>query len=473
MLFTSTAYITFLLGVLLLYWFLPSVRWQNILLVAASYFFYGFVHPWFCLLLAGATLVNYGGARLMTAIPARRKLLLWGCLAADLGVLAAFKYFNFFFDNFRALLSTMGMQLPPFAHSILIPAGISFYTFLMMGYVIDAYWGRIEPCRSILNFALFAAFFPQTVCGPIERANHLLPQIQTRRQWKGSVVTSAAPLLLMGFLKKLVIADNVGVWVDKIFMMRHPPLPFLLLGAFGFAIQIYADFSGYTDIARGTARLFGFELFENFRSPYLAVSPSDFWRRWHISLSTWLRDYLFLPLSYAVMRRIDSDRVLFLKTESFAYILGTMGTMFLAGLWHGAAWNYVAWGSYYGLLMVLYHLCGVKGNWKPRGFRAVSAWAIMFLLTLAGWALFRSPSLHWLASVFHAPRWGTAGPQIAAFVMILGVILFYCSPLFIRRALDRWLPGSSVAWAAFYASVVIIIAVFHHGQAQDFIYLQF
>jgi hypothetical protein len=173
------------------------------------------------------------------------------------------------------------------------------------------------------------------------------------------------------------------------------------------------------------------------------------------------------------MRRIRSDRVLFLKTESFAYILGTMGTMFLAGLWHGAAWNYVAWGSYYGLLMVLYHLCGVKGNWKPRGFRAVFAWAIMFLLTLAGWTLFRSPSLHWLASVFHAPQWGTAGPQIAAFVMILGVILFYCSPLVVRGALDRWLPRSSVAWAAFYAIVVIMIAVFRHGEAQDFIYLQF
>jgi len=473
MLFTSINFIAFLAIVFLVYWFLPSVRWQNVLLVAASYFVYGFVHPWFCLLLAAETLINYVGARLMAAVPARRKILLLGCLAADLGILAAFKYFNFFFENFRHLLSTMGIHLPSFASSILIPAGISFYTFLMIGYVVDVHWGRVEPCRNILEYALFASFFPQTVCGPIERANHLLPQIQARRRWKASVVSSAAPLLLMGFLKKLVIADNVGVWVDRIFMMRHPPLLFLLLGAFGFAVQIYTDFSGYTDIARGTARLFGIELFENFRSPYLAVSPSDFWRRWHISLSTWLRDYLFLPLSYAVMRRIRSDRVLFLKTESFAYILGTMGTMFLAGLWHGAAWHYVAWGSYYGLLMVLYHLFGIKGNWKPRGLRAAFAWAIMFLLTLAGWSLFRSPSLGWLGSVFHAPEWGTSGPKIAAFAMILGVILFYCSPLFIRGALNRWLPRSSVAWAAFYASVIIMIAVFHYGEAQDFIYLQF
>lgn len=473
MTFTSGAYAAFLVALLAVHWALPTRRARNALLLAAGYAFYGFVHPWFCLALAGATLATYVSALGIAARPARRKLFLGACLVADLGALAAFKYFGFFHDNVRAVLAVVGLSLPGPVAKLVVPVGISFYTLLLVGYVLDVYWKRLEPCRDLLDFALFSAFFPQVVSGPIERGGHLLPQVRAFRKWDAGAAASAVPLLVTGFLKKLVVGDNVGVWVDRLFMMDRPPLPFLLLGAFGFAIQIYADFSGYTDIARGSARLFGFELFENFRSPYAAISPSDFWRRWHISLSTWLRDYVFLPAAYAVMRPIRSARVLFLRTESFAYAVAALMTMALAGLWHGAAWTFVAWGVYHGLLMVIYHLAGIKGSWRPRGIRRGFAWAVMFLLTLAGWALFRAPSLGWLASALRAFKWGLSGPQAAALVMVLGTIMLFASPLVLRMALDRWFPRSRVATAAYLAAAIVIIAVFHLGTSQDFIYVRF
>jgi len=473
MLFTSLDYLVLLAAVWSIYWLLPSVRFQNLLLLVASYIFYGYVHPWFCLLIASAALFNYGCARLMDASPRRRRMLLRIGIVANLVLLGVFKYLNFFFDGVRAGLAAIGLDVPHVVLTLALPAGISFYTFLNIGYLVDVGRGHVPACRSLLNFALFDSFFPQVVSGPIERARHLLPQIESRRNWRWEFIASAFPLLLQGLLTKMVIADNIAVYVDKIFMMRRPSWALLAVGTVAFAVQILADFSGYTDIARGSARLLGFDLFENFNKPYAAVSPSDFWRRWHMSLSSWLRDYLFLPISYGIMRRIEADRVLFIKTESFAYVAGTLLTMFLAGLWHGASWNFICWGLYYGVLMAVYHLAGFKGNWRPRGIKAAAAWTVMSLLTLAGWALFRSPSLGWLSSALTVPRFGFSGEPLLASVMVLGLTAAYSLPWLLVPLQNRLAADRPVARAALHACILLIIVVFHRGQSQDFIYFQF
>jgi alginate O-acetyltransferase complex protein AlgI len=472
-LFTSFTYIVFLAIVIALYWLLPRFRWQNVLLVAANFLFYGFVHHWFCLLLFFLIVFTYETAWAVHQNQRHRRFLFWVGIIGLVVVLATFKYFNFFYEDITALLRLLGIGLPPIMLRLLLPAGISFYTFMLLGYLIDVYRGTVAPCRSFISFALFASFFSLLISGPIERAKHLLPQIESPRRWQTDRAVSALALLVRGFAKKLVIADNIAFIVDKIFMLDRPPLPLLAVGTFAFALQIFADFSGYTDIARASGRFLGFELVENFNFPFRSTSPSDFWRRWHISLSSWLRDYLFLPMAFWFMRRVKDARWLGIKTESAAYVIGIIATMFLAGLWHGASWNFVAWGIFHGLLMAGYHLAGIKGNWIPRGWRAVAAWMVMQGFILGGWALFRAPSLSWLFHVLGWPQWNNQKALLAS-AMTLAVLLPYALLLWLIGKAHQQRPERLVfIQAAFHAVLVLIIVMFHFGQANDFIYFRF
>ncbi len=473
MLFTSFAYLVFLLAVVVLHWLLPGQRWRNALLLAANFVFYGFVHPGLCLLLLLLILLTYGLALAMAARPDRSRLLFWAGVAGLLGVLAAFKYFNFFYQDVQSLLRLLGLGLPPLALRVALPAGISFYTFLLLAYLIDVRRGTVAPCRSLVSFALFASFFPLLLSGPIERAKHLLPQIEGPRRWQGRRAVSALALLVRGYVKKMVVADSVAYLADRIFLLERVPLPLLLAGAAAFAVQVYADFSGYTDIARASARLLGFDLVENFDAPYRAVSPPDFWRRWHISLSSWLRDYLFLPLSFWFLRHVRRARLLGVKTESVAYVIGILATMTLAGLWHGASWNFVCWGLFHGLLLAGYHLAGIKGNWRPRGRRAAGAWLAMQGFVLFGWALFRAPSLNWVLTALLRPQWGNRNSWLAA-AMILSVGLAYGLLLWlISRAHKSWERWPAFAQSAFHAALILVLVVFHQASGNDFIYFQF
>lgn len=367
MLFTSFDYIFFLLLIGIAYWLLPRFRWQNLLLVCANFIFYGYVNRWICLLLFLMIGFTYLIAGAVFWSLRHRRFLFWTGVSALVAVLAIFKYFNFFYEDIGAFLNQLGIRLPALILRILLPAGISFYTFQLLGYLIDVYRKTVVPCRSLVSFALFASFFPLLICGPIERAKHLLPQIENPRLWQTKNAISALALLIRGYCKKVVIADNIAFFVDKIFMLKQPPLALLVAGTMAFALQIYADFSGYTDIARASGRFLGFEVFENFNLPFRSVSPADFWRRWHISFSTWLRDYLFLPIAYLFLRKNSKPKFLGIKTESAAYVTGIIATMSAAGLWHGASWNFVCWGLFHGLLLAGYHLAGIKGNWSPRG----------------------------------------------------------------------------------------------------------
>ena len=261
---------------------------------------------------------------------------------------------------------------------VVLPAGISFYTFQSIGYVVDVARGHVPACRSFRDYVLFVSFFPQLVAGPIQRAGQLLTQIQMPRRISPALVGDAFYLLVWGFFKKLVIADNVAITADKVFAIQEPSFPILWAGVLAFCVQIYADFSAYTDIARGSARLLGFKLSQNFNHPYIAESPSDFWRRWHISLSTWIRDYIYIPLRGS-------------RGSEARTILNLTIVFLLTGLWHGASWNFVIWGLYYALLTIIYRLADAVVPARIQtlpGLRAGKI-ALMFVLTNVGWLIFR------------------------------------------------------------------------------------
>ena len=334
--FHSLAYLCFFPVVLALYWALPR-RGQNALLVLASYIFYGWEHPWFLLPLWGSTIVDYGCARAMETTPRYRRAFLVISIIVSVALLGTFKYAGFAISNLNEVLTHFGDQPLQVIWQLALPAGLSFYTFQSIGYVVDVYVGRVKAERNLLDYALYVSFFPQLVAGPIERAGHMLPQYHRDRRFDPADWRAGLGLMLWGFFKKIVVADNAAFIANRVFGLAHPSYPVLWAGVLAFAVQIYADFSGYTDIARGSARLLGIELMRNFDHPYIATSPADFWRRWHISLSTWLRDFIYIPLGGS---RASVARASF----------NLMATFALSGLWHGASWNYVIWGIYWGAL---------------------------------------------------------------------------------------------------------------------------
>ncbi len=391
MLFNSLTFLIFFGCVLLFYYRLPF-RAQNIFLLGASYLFYGWWDFRFLFLLIFTSAFDYVLAQMIENQPDRRRKrwLLFFSLGSNLGVLCVFKYFNFFAVELAALLNTFGWQASfPILH-VVLPVGISFYTFLSMSYTIDVYRGELKATRDPVAFLLFVSFFPHLVAGPIVRASYLLPQCEAPRTIKSQEVVNGIWLILLGYVKKVVIADRLAGFVNLGFANQQAPLftdanSWLVLYAFAF--QIYGDFSGYSDIARGLSKILGFELPVNFRAPYLVTNPSAFWRHWHITLSTWLRDYLYIPLGG---NRRGAART------SFNLLL----TMVLGGLWHGAGVAYVLWGFYHGVLLIVHrwvtHLrervlgpgSGSPSNWR----KAEHVFLVVFFFHLicVGWLFFRA-----------------------------------------------------------------------------------
>ncbi|MFQ5767123.1 MAG: MBOAT family O-acyltransferase, partial [Acidobacteriota bacterium] len=460
--FTSFSYLYLLVVVLALYWTVRNRTLQNLLLLISSYLFYGWIHPWFCFLIASSTLIDYLCGLGMEKHSRLKKRFLIVSLVSNLGLLGTFKYFNFFTDNAYQVLTALGFHPHTMSLRIFLPVGISFYTFQTLSYTIDIYRGKLKPRRNLLDFAVFVSFFPQLVAGPIERAVRFLPQVERPRFLSMRQVEEAWPLLVRGYLKKLVIADNAAVYADKVFMYAHPSLPLLTAGTLAFTLQILSDFSAYTDIARGSAKLLGFELIENFRSPYLAISPSDFWRRWHISFSTWIRDYLYIPLGGS-------------RVATFGrYAFVVAATMTLSGLWHGAAWNFIIWGFYHGVLLLAYHRLGLAGRWRPSTFwTAAVAWAAMFFFTIFGWLIFRAPDLSWLMDCLTHLSWQFGEASFLVSLQICLFILFYSIPLLLFLYLDRRLPAKKWIHSIAYGLCLFAIVLLFQEAGQDFIYFQF
>lgn len=459
MTFQSLEYAVLLVVVFATYWFLPR-RLQNLLLLGASYVFYSYVDPRMALLLGGYTAVNYLAARRIKddTTNSRRYLIL--AVVASLGTLALFKYAGFFVDNVADVLDTVGLASFESTLMIILPVGISFYTFQSLGYVIDVYAGRTHARKSLVDTALFISFFPQLVAGPIERASRLFPQIEQRRTFDADRTASGLSLLMWGLFKKLVIADNVGMIVDNIFGVSQPGAAMLWVGVLAFGVQILADFSGYTDIARGSARLLGIELSVNFRHPWLASSPTDFWRRWHITLSEWLRDYVYIPLG--------GDRRGRRRT-----VINVAITFILGGLWHGAAWNFVLWGVLHAALILIWRAASALQIPSNR----LLTTTLTFIAVSTSWLLFRECDLTFLGeNIF-------ANSQETRLALTYGITaLLYSLPLWLHAAIDHptfdnlWTrnDGSrTVAFAALTLTSFIAILWLRADTSAEFIYFRF
>lgn len=379
MLFNSLTYLVFLPLVLVAFHLLKKDH-QNLWLLAASWVFYGWWDYRFLALLAFSSTVDYfcGISIYEANKKADKKKFLYLSLFVNLGALAFFKYFNFFADSFLILLESLGFNADIHTLNIILPMGISFYTFQTMAYSLDIYWGKQKPTRSVVNFFLYVSYFPQLVAGPIERASHLLPQIEGNRKITSDSIAQGLFLITFGFFKKVAIADTAAIVVNQVF---SNPAEYgsmqLLIGIYAFAIQIYCDFSGYTDIARGTSKFFGIDLMENFNFPYFSRSITEFWRRWHISLSAWLRDYLYIPLGGNRFGKLKTYRNL-------------MTTMLLGGLWHGASWNFVFWGGLHGSYLSIERAFNYGKEYSKNYLFSISQWFITFHLVCFAWIFFRA-----------------------------------------------------------------------------------
>ena len=475
MLFTELEFWAFFLVVMVAYVLLPH-RGQNRMLLVASYVFYGAWDWRFLGLILLSTGIDYLVALRIRqeSDDLRRRHWLMVSLAANLGMLAIFKYLGFFVDSFQELLGWAGYHPDPVVLAIVLPVGISFYTFQTLSYTIDVYRRELEPSRDFLDFALFVAFFPQLVAGPIERASNLLPNIQNPRVLSWEALRRGAVLCLTGLIKKVVIADGVAPSVDAIYSSPDPSRLDILFATWLFAIQIYCDFSGYTDIARGVAKMMGFHLMRNFAQPYFATDPQEFWRRWHISLSTWLRDYLYISLGGNRGGRWKTYRNL-------------MATMVLGGLWHGAAWNFVLWGFYQGVLLAGHR--ALAGRWGGPGRRPAGLgrllWkglviAVFFQIVCYGWLLFRARSFEQiteftgrLAGVLPAPAMLSMPVPPAASLLGIAVLFLWDAAIERRGDVQFYARWPMVVRAGLYAGMIYLLAFGATTATSAFIYFQF
>lgn len=487
MLFNSIEFAIFLPVVFALYWFVTrrNLKAQNVLILVASYVFYGWWDWRFLSLIIFSSLVDYsvGLGLARTDDRRQRKLLLIASIVVNIGLLGFFKYFNFFSESFARAFTLLGRPIDAGRLNIVLPVGISFYTFQTLSYTIDVYRRELEPTRDIVAFLSFVSFFPQLVAGPIERAAHLLPQFRRRRSFEIDQAVDGMRQILWGLFKKVVIADNCATYADAIFANHsHYAANTLLLGVVVFAFQIYCDFSGYSDIAIGTARLFGFRLMRNFNYPYFSRDIAEFWRRWHISLTSWFRDYVYIPLGGSRRGVPVTIRNIFI-------------VFLLSGFWHGANWTFLVWGfvnACYFLPLMLLKLnrrnidTVAEGRIFPSLKEAIQM-AITFLLTLFAWVFFRADSvptaLSYLKSMLSPSLFRisvmdikklSAGPHIIYLFLFLFIFLLI---EWLQRGKQHALQFEDgrfplvVRWCVYYAVAIIIF--WFQGAQQEFIYFQF
>lgn len=483
MLFNSLQFLVFFPAVVLLYWILPpGGKSRNVMLLIASYYFYMNWEPAFALLIMFSTVTTWGGAitldLLRTNYPEvskkKGKITIASVIVINLTILFTFKYLNFAGDQIRWIIDKagLGMSVPEF--DILLPVGISFYTFQAIGYIIDVWRGTILPERNLMTYALFVSFFPQLVAGPIERAKNLLPQFHIRHQFDGLRLARGLELMVFGYFMKLCIAENVAPYVNAVYNnMPHHNGNSILLATFFFAFQIFCDFGGYSLIAIGAARCMGFSLMQNFRQPYLATSVKDFWRRWHISLSSWFSDYVYIPLG--------GNRVKPLRHHANLFT-----TFLVSGIWHGANFTFVAWGAYHGVLQCL-HTATKKMRARLSG-RVTTGFGmvITFILMVLGWIFFRANTFNDAIMAFRKIIFergmlfnGEGKPALIMSLLLIMLLMVFeiCHELRERR--DGYHGGCesynhsmtrSILTTSFLTVVILLTAQFSDGQ---FIYFQF
>lgn len=490
MVFNSLPFLLFFLVVFSIYWSINNkfLKIQNICLLVCSYFFYGYADWSFLLLLAGSSMFNYTIAHFISLSQNAflRKLLFLTGIGANISSLIIFKYFNFFIGSIQNLFSQIFGSLQPGSLELIVPLGISFYTFLSISYIVDVYKKKIPAEKNIVNVLLSLSFFPIILAGPIQRPSTLIPQLREKRIFNLELASDGIRQFLWGLFVKMVIADNCAVYTDKIFSSFADFNPStLLFGALLYSIQIYADFSAYSDMAIGIAKLLGFQLIRNFNFPYFARDISDFWKRWHISLTLWFRDYVFLPIAYWVSGKIKRESVLFIPTEFYIYTIGILITWSLTGLWHGANHTFIVWGLIHALFLVLFHVLK-----KPRKklfrryklqhdnlFGFIERLSLLIIVSVA-WVFFRSESIAdayaylnkiWTIQLFMSPDYFPTE-------LIFPITLYFFIEWF-QREHQHGLDFSEsnkpriVRWAVYYSLIILIF--FYQVNPQEFIYFNF
>jgi alginate O-acetyltransferase complex protein AlgI len=481
MLFNSIDFAIFLPILFILYWFVTNknLKLQNFLIVIASYTFYGWWDWRFLSLIIFSTLVDYAIGKLLSKEERiiKRKILLWSSIAVNLGFLGFFKYYNFFLDNFISAFSFFGTPINAQGLNIILPVGISFYTFQTLSYTIDVYKKKLQPTKDVVAFAAFVSFFPQLVAGPIERATNLLPQFYKKREFDYAKAVDGLRQMLWGLFKKIVIADNCAQYANEIFNNSADyGGSTLVLGAIFFTFQIYGDFSGYSDIAIGTSRLFGFNLMQNFAFPYFSRDIAEFWRRWHISLSTWFRDYLYIPLGGS-------------RGGTWMKVRNTFIIFIVSGFWHGANWTYVIWG----VLNAIYFLplmltknnrnnldIVANGKYLP-SFKEFSSILLTFGLTVFAWIFFRADSIEhamkYIFDIFKHPGSFlllSVYMKYTTIIVLIGVFIVF---EWLGKENQYATQQVTLKWKwpfkySFYFAIIIVIFWFG-GEEQEFIYFQF
>ena len=478
MLFNSLSFAIFLPIVFILYWFATkeNLRLQNILLLISSYFFYSCWDWRFLFLLFFSTLLDYFTGIKMSDINNQnsKKFWFWLSISVNLGFLGVFKYYNFFAESFASAIANFGLQINPFTLKVILPLGISFYTFHGLSYVIDIYKNRIKAEKNFIDYSVFVSFFPLLVAGPIERATHLLPQIKIKRTFDYIKAVDGLRQILWGLFKKVVIADQCAEYANQIFNnSANCSGSTLFFGAIFFAFQIYGDFSGYSDIAIGTAKLFGIDLFRNFAFPYFSRDIAEFWRRWHISLSSWFRDYLYIPLG-------GSKGGTWIKVRNIFIIF------LVSGFWHGANWTFIVWG----FLNALYIMPSIVFNTNRNNLNIVAkgkclptlkdlfSIGITFSLTVFAWIFFRADNLyhamHYISQIFSISLFSfpSLPPNILFILLIIFIIIEWAGregQYAIEKFGFKW--KAVFRYAMYY---LIIISIFWFGgKEQQFIYFQF
>jgi alginate O-acetyltransferase complex protein AlgI len=463
------------------YWWLPR-RLQNVQLVVTSLVFYGWVHPWWALLLLYSAALDFSCGRAMERWPSRKRAFLFASLIGNGGLLVAFKYFDFFVENAAFAANAVGLPIHPQTLGLLLPVGLSFYTFQALGYSIDVYRGKVPACRDPLSFLLFVSFFPQLLMGPISRAGAMLPQIAARRRLTSAAFTSGVSLALWGAFKKVVIAETVAGFVRPVFQQDSASSAMVWSAAVGASVMMFADFSGYSDLARGTARLLGFELPLNFRAPYLATTPSEWWSRWHISFYSWMGDYVFQPLVLTGWCRRWLVLPFVKPTASVHLARGILLTLLLSGLWHGAAWHYVVWGAFMGCTQLAYFFVGRSlpagvrswrhGNWVLRPLM----WAIVATSEL----LFQVSDLTRIAAFLRLDPLAGSPEQWARATTVGVVTLVGAAPMALAWAVEtRWgdriarHPAYLVLTTAIWCLLAWTTFVFYSPSDADFQYFRF
>ena len=484
MLFNSFEFLIFLPIVFLLYWFVfdyamrgckRQLLWQNLLIVVASYVFYGWWDWRFLILIAITTVLSFLSGIGIEKAPTQRgkKAVMIANVVVNLGILGVYKYYDFFAREFAEFI---GIEADFLLLHLILPVGISFYTFQALSYSIDVYRKQIEPTYDIVSFTAFLSFFPQLVAGPIERATNLLPQFQRKRTFDYATAADGMRQILWGLFKKIVVADNCATYVDTVFAdISGQSGSTLLLAAVLFTFQIYGDFSGYSDIAIGTAKLFGIKLMRNFNVPYFSRDIAEFWRRWHISLTTWFRDYVYIPLGGSrpdipEAIRLKGDKAIEARYTKCIAVRNTFVIFLLSGFWHGANWTFVLWGAYHALLFVPLLLMGKNRKYREdnQTWRDIPRILLTFTLVVIGWIVFRSPDMascvEYFAGMAQTSLWSMPLVENVIHLAVTGIAILVMLTMEWRRQLpNRW-------WMYFALTLAIW---WFAGQDVDFIYFQF